>query len=321
MGRLGAVQISALVRDPRAPAAHSLEQAGIHLLTSDLTAADTVRAAVRGQDMIVHAADVAAGSRSARARQQQVDATIYLYRAACEAGVQRLIGFSALLAAGADALPTGDPDTDLRLETERCLRAAEQTDGAQIVILRLACVYGPGVKRWTVEPITRAQQRRLRMPGSGAYAFPYLYIENLVDAVTAAAAADACGTYDVLDGFTSYAEYLGHYARMAGTQVRSLPLPVLMGLGWLEELQCQLLGRSPRFTRAGLRSQLRGQPPEPPYAEKALRELGWQPRVSLEEGMAAIERSNGFHKPATKQDVNPWKENENWIRDENTHTD
>ena len=39
--------------------------------------------------LIVHAADVGAGSRSARDRQQQVDASANLYRAACEAGVQR----------------------------------------------------------------------------------------------------------------------------------------------------------------------------------------------------------------------------------------
>lgn len=310
IGRLGEVQLTGLVRSPSSPAAQALDGLGIRLASADLADPGAVRAALNGQQVVVHAA----GGLSPQA-------AAGLYHAASEAGVQRLIAFSSLLVygsqalAGEDNLPqvTGHPHTDLCLDTERALRAAEAAGRTQVLILRLAPVYGPGVPRWTVEPVTQAQRRRLGVPGSGAYAFPYLYIGNLVDAVTAAVAAQSCDTVDVFDGVTTYAEFMGHYARMTGTRLRSQPLPLLMGAGWLQESLGRVMGRAPQFTRGGLRSLLRTLPIEPPRAEKALRELGWQPRVSLEEGMAVIEHSNGFHRRGeAKSEPNPWAENAEW---------
>jgi len=310
IGRLGEVQLTALVRSPDSQVAQALDSVGVRLITGDLADPDAVRAALQGQQVVVNAAGGLSPQDAAG-----------LYRAATEAGVERLIAFSSLLVygsqalAGEDNLPqtTGDPRTDLSLETERALRAAEAAGRTQVVILRLAPVYGPGVPRWTVEPITQAQRRRLGVPGSGAYAFPYLYIENLVDAVTAAIAAQTCDTVDVFDGVTTYSEFMGHYARMTGTQLRSQPLPLLIGAGWLQESLSRVLGRAPKFTRGGLRSLLRALPADTPRAEKAMRQLGWQPRVSLEEGMALIERSNGFHRRGEEKDEpNPWVENSNW---------
>lgn len=310
IGRLGEVQLTALVRSPGSQAAQALKKLGVRLVSGDLSDPVSIRAALQGQQVAVNAAG---GLRPQDAAG--------LYRAASEAGVQRLIAFSSLLVygrqalAGEDNLPqdTGDPRTDLSLDTERALRAAEAAGRTQVLILRLAPVYGPGVPRWTVEPIIQAQRRQLGVPGSGGFAFPYLYIENLVDAVTAAIAAQTCDTVDVFDGITTYAAFLGHYARMTGTQLRSHPLPLLMGAGWLQESLGRVLGRAPQFTRDGLRSLLRALPDDPPRPEKALRQLGWQPRVSLEEGMALIERSNGFHRRGEeKVEPNPWVENSEW---------
>lgn len=316
VGRCGEAQIIALVRDPASGAARKLEDLGIRVLSGDVGDEAAVAAAVRGINLIVHAAGAREHERSLSARQAQVPAAAALYRAACAAGVTRMLAFSALAFGVNGSGWSGDPDTDLRLQTERGLLDAAQKGSTQLVVLRLAPVYGPGAPRWTTQPVERAQQGRLSVPGNGQYALPYVYIENVVDAVTAAAAGDACGVYDVFDGVASYAEVYGHYARMAGGRLGSLPLPVVMGLCWLEETQARVLGRVPQFTRAGMRSLLAEMPAEPPRAEKAQQELGWQPRVSLEEGMAAIERSNGFHKPQEREAVDPWKENKSWIPDD-----
>lgn len=316
VGRLGEARITVLVRDPASEAARKLEALGARVLRGDLSDDAAVTAAVRGMDLIVHAAGARDHERSLGARQVQAQAAAALYRAACAAGVGRMLAFSALAFGINGAGWTGDPDTDLRLHTERGLLNAMQPGRTQLVVLRLAPVYGPGAPRWTAQPLERAQQGSLSVPGHGQYALPYVYIENVVDAVTAAAAADACGVYEVFDGISSYAEVYGHYARMAGGRVGRLPLPVVMGLCWLEETQARLLGRAPKVTRDGMRSLLQEMPTEPPTAEKAQRELGWQSRVSLEEGMAAIERSNGFHKRQQRDEVDPWKENRNWITED-----
>lgn len=326
MGRVGEVQVSALVRDPQSAAAQNLAAAGVRLMTGNLLDEPALRAALTGQDILIHAAGIPAAKAAPDAQHPQPRAAVQVYEIASAVGVRRMIAFSSLLVYAGRALagethqpaPTGDLETDLRLVTEDCLRSVEQPDGARLVILRLGHVYGPGVRRWTREPIERAKQRRLNVPGPGSFALPYLFIDNLVDAVTAAALADSGGIYDIYDGFTSYSEFLGHYARMAGVRLGSTPLALLTGRTWLDEQFGRLTGSAPRRTRSALRALLRELPENPPRAEKALKELGWQPRVSLEEGMQVIERSNGFHKTEQKKDVNPWQENENWTDE---HTD
>jgi nucleoside-diphosphate-sugar epimerase len=137
----------------------------------------------------------------------------------------------------------------------------------------------------------------------------------MVDAVTAAAVADAAGVFNIFDGVISYRDFMRYYTNMTRTKLRSTPLAWMMGRAALDEFTSQAAGRFPRQNRSSLQAMVNTELPEDAQAKKAVRELGWMPRISLEEGMAIIERSNGFHKNK-KNDPDPWKENEEWVEEE-----
>jgi nucleoside-diphosphate-sugar epimerase len=206
--------------------------------------------------------------------------------------------------------PSGELYSDAKLAAEwALLEAGSGADCPQLVILRLASIYGPGAQRWTEQPLSLARRRALSVPGAANFTFPYLYIENMVDAVTPAASKDAAGVYNIYDGVTTYADFMGRYARMAGAHLGVIPTLLLKAVAVVNQALGWLVGRYPANNPRALQALLRGVDC-PPAAEKAGLELGWHPRISLDEGMAAIENRNGFRKP--KKDQNPWQENKDW---------
>ncbi|MGH2606815.1 MAG: NAD-dependent epimerase/dehydratase family protein, partial [Anaerolineales bacterium] len=180
---------------------------------------------------------------------------------------------------------------DAKTAAERSLRQAAETGGPMLFILRLGSVYGPGCHGWTERPLQQARRGRLLNPGDGGVPLPYLYIDNMAEAVTAAARSSRPGTYDIFDGVATFAGFMQNYARIAGTRLRSVPFPALAALAAASELLARLTGgysrlnlRVVRRLRALSRSHHRARGPE-----RAIRELGWSPRVLLDEGMRRIE--------------------------------
>ena len=130
------------------------------------------------------------------------------------------------------------------------------------------------------------------------------------DAVTAAATAEAAGIFNIYDGVTTLADFLGCYAVMARTRLRRrsqritrAKLRVKEWLGWL-------VGIYPAQNQRAL-AILQRAGEIPPRAEKAARELNWHPRFSLEEGMAAVRLAYFPEKP--EEPHNAWQENETWV--------
>ncbi len=320
LGRLGEVQVSALVRDPHAAATQSLSASGVHLIEGDLTDPAALQRALQGCDLVVHAA---AGTHLAHPMKiwaVDVEATRTLYEIAASAGVRRFIFISSIsvyptgMAVDEETPihPSGELYSDAKLAAELALREASDGQGCPLlVILRLAPVYGPGAARWTEQPLALARSRSLSLPGAGQFPFPYLYIENMVDALTAAASAEVPNqsVYNIYDGITSYADFMGHYARMTGSRLGVVPAALVKGWARVVEAVGWVIGRYPVNNARAVQFLLSGVDC-PPAAERAARDLSWHPRISLEEGMAAIEQRNGFHRQ--KKEQNPWQENEEW---------
>jgi len=83
-------------------------------------------------------------------------------------------------------------------------------------------------------------------------------------------------------------EFFGYYARMAGKpNIRSVPvwLAKIIGLGM--EIASKFTGKTPKITREAI-DYLSKQACF--NIEKAKRELGYQPRFSLEKGMKLTEQ-------------------------------
>lgn len=302
----GDVRVRAFVRHVLSPRARALESLGAEVVRGDLLDPSTFQTAVAGCQVVFHAASDTRLTSLENVWAAGVEATKLLFEAARAAGAERFLFTSSLAVYGGtdgeldedvEPRPWGELYGDAKAAAERSLREAARAGGPMLFILRLGSVYGPGCSGWTERPLEQARRGRLFVPGESGFPLPYLYVDNMVEAVTAAAQSSRPGTYDIFDGVATFGEFMDNYARIAGSRVRPVPYPALVLLASMNELLARLTGGYARLNPRVVR-RLRSLSRIPPRARrpvKAIRELGWSPRVSLSEGMRRIEA----HDPPT----------------------
>jgi nucleoside-diphosphate-sugar epimerase len=163
-----------------------------------------------------------------------------------------------------------------KAEAETALwRIAEET-GLEVVIVRPPLVYGPGVK---------ANFRQLLRVVRGGVPLPFasirnkrslIFVGNLSDALTCCAIhPKAAGkTYLVSDGDDlSTPELISRVASAMGRPARLFPFPpVVLGFA------ARMLGKSSTVERLAGSLQV--------DSSKIVRELGWKPPFTMEQGLA-----------------------------------
>ncbi len=290
--------VRVLVRDPTK--ARGLAKLGMELVQGDLGDSAALKRAVHGCRVVIHAA---AQVSSVPARetfvQTNVAGTENLLRAAGEAGVERFVHISSIAAFGLPLSgevddrslrkPCGDPYCDTKLAAEEAVfrHGAERRLG--VTILRPSSVYGPGSTHWSVIPLKRVKKGKMFLVSGGRGLLNYVYIDNLVDAILRVmederAAGEA---FIVNDGATTWKEFFGAYARMAGRDgIPSVPL-------WAAKLWVHY-----RNLVAVIRGETARVPPNalaflvgaPVYRQTRIELLlGHCSRVSLEEGLRRTE--------------------------------
>lgn len=304
---LGGGRVRALCRDPESKTALALAAAGVEVVRGDLADPASLAPAVAGVDAVVHAAADTVMADRAIAWRVGLDATCALDAAARAAGARHFVFISSLAVyGGTDASPDealapepwGDLYADVKIAAERALAAAHQAaPGMALTVLRLPSVYGPGSARWTEAPLAQARRGKPVLPGGGGFAFPYLHAENLADAVERVLEARVEGTFNLFDGVVRYADFMGHYARMAGTALRTVPLGLLSLLAWAGVVR-ERLGGAYSPLRPSVVRRMRRPLADPDFcARKAHDVLGWSPRLSLEEGMRGIALAASSQEP------------------------
>jgi len=178
--------------------------------------------------------------------------------------------------------------TQTKLNAERHVREAVELHGLPAVILRPGQIFGPGAEKVTPNGVIGLAGRWVAV-GSGAQTLPLVYIDDVVDAlVRAADAPQAVGKlFNIVDTSAVTQEaYLQRAQRKLGAELKRLRVPTWMFLllGWGVELLGKLLKREVPLTRYRVRS-LR---PLANFDTTAAREqLGWTPRVGVEQGLDA----------------------------------
>ena len=264
-----------------------LEQAGWLLRTpgrSDLGEIDADtdwRPWIEGADAVIHlAARVHVMRETAADADEHYDrtnraATVRLAEQAAKAGVRRFVFLSSVKVHGdhavrpltaADTPRPSDPYGRSKHAAERALR---EVPGLDAVILRPPLVYGPGV-RGNFLALMRLVDRGWPLPlASIDNRRSLIYLGNLVDAIETALAAPP-GTYLPSDRQdVSTPALVRAVARAMGCPARLFPTPVA-ALG----AAAAVLGRRDAIDRLRETLAVDGELP------------GWQPRFSLEEGMA-----------------------------------
>jgi nucleoside-diphosphate-sugar epimerase len=209
-----------------------------------------------------------------------------LAQQAAEAGVKRFIFISSIKVNGESTRP-GHPFTEAdtpnpqdaygvsKHEAEQGLRQIAAATGMELVIIRPPLVYGPGVKA-NFANLMRAIQRRWPLPlGDIPNQRSLVALDNLVDfIITCITHPNAANqTFLVSDcQDLSTTELVRAMARAAGVPARLLPVPV-----WALELAGRLVGKGDAVQRLCGNLQI--------DSSKARHRLGWEPKISLQEGL------------------------------------
>jgi UDP-glucose 4-epimerase len=235
----------------------------------------------------VHVLDEKCRDPLAEFRRVNVEGTLALARQAADAGVRRFVFVSSIKVNG-EATPPGtafhaeDPPQPLdaygvsKCEAESALREFAQTGAIEVSIVRPPLVYGPGV-RANFRALMRALHSGWPLPfGSVDNRRSLVGIENLVDllAVCADAPAAANRTFLVSDDEdVSTTELLRRLAKALGAQPRLIPVaPRLL------TASAAVFGLSTRMRRLCENLQV--------DISTTRNLLGWQPRISLDEGLS-----------------------------------
>jgi nucleoside-diphosphate-sugar epimerase len=168
-------------------------------------------------------------------------------------------------------------------------------------VIRPGDVYGPGSVPWTRRLFEMAQAGRLAVPGNGGGQMLAVNIDDLAEAIvlglTRGTPGEAYAAWNDAEPVT-FAEFFDRVGAIAGTRTRHLPAPALKLAGLAGELAARITGGQPELTRHSVVLIDRAGTVS---ARRAREELGWEPRVGLDEGMRRAEawlRAEGLASPS-----------------------
>lgn len=278
---------------------------GVELVRGDLTDADSLVQAARGCRFVLHcAALVSDWATIEEIRQVNVAGTRSALAASSAASVERFVHISTTdvyghpdrLAIDETYEPPGFSNwySETKRAAEAEVRQAERS-GLGAVILRPATVYGPGSED-VVGDIARAiRARQMLLVDGGRAIAGLLYVENLVDAALLALRNDgAVGqAFNLTDGLDiTWRQFVDDLAAGLGSPAPrwSLPYGVAVGIAFGLEHGYRLLRRAtgvktrPLLSRQAVHVLGRAQD----FSSRKAREiLGWEPRVSYQDGLSA----------------------------------
>lgn len=255
---------------------------GAEILTGDITNADDMATFCAGCDTVVHTAAVVAESGDLSVFEAvNVDGPRTVATAAHNAGVHRFVHLSSVMVYGFD-YPDGVEETDAtdgadnpycitKIASEQAVLDLHEPGVFDVFIIRPGDVYGPGSVPWIVRPFEAMAAGLWATVGAEVNPLiNHVYIDNLIDGMAAVLAAGRSGEpFVVTDGRrTTTMEFYGHLLGWLGiSDVPSVTAADAVALG-LDPQAVRYL------TRRGL------------YSNARVRSLGWEPAVSLDEGLA-----------------------------------
>jgi 2-alkyl-3-oxoalkanoate reductase len=280
----------------------------------DLRDADALARAVDGVDWVIHAgARVSTTGPWEEFETVNVRATETLIARAAAAGVGRVVHVSSLSVYGVPAdgaTITEDSAYDdgggergfyarSKLAADQVAAAAMRA-GEPVTIVRPGLLYGPGRMPPLARRIAAVGPLRVLL-ASPDYLLPLAYVDNVADAIVLAARTPVARgrAYTIVDVHARQADYARLYRQAAGARWHTVyaPLGLLRAAVSGAERAAGLLGRRSPITRHQVERTLRS---ATFTTRRAHDELGWQPRVPIDE---ALRRTFAARSPLADRDT------------------
>ncbi len=286
-------RVRALVRDR----ANAGQLGGAELFIGDLLDPSSLAGIESGVNRVIHAASLLGkwGTDPELLRALNVDAAVALLERCAGSGIERYVHLSAggvtgpLSGTTADETSPCRPATDYertKYEGERRVLARAVERGLPVVVVRPTFTYGPGDPHKL--PLFRAVLRgRYVFIGGGRSVNHPAYIDDVVTGILLALDRGASRELYIIGGAApaTKRELVRAIATALGVSVPRLSIPT-----WIARLAAppfETLGRTCGFEPMLTRSRVMMMADNFGYSiAKARRELAYEPRMPLEEGIA-----------------------------------
>jgi len=287
-----------------------LERAGIHFVWADLVDAEAVNSACAQQEIVFHCgANVAPWGRYQDFYGPNVIGTQNIIQGCITQGVTRLVHVStpSIYFAHQDRLNVGEYDplppklvnayAATKFQAERLIDRAYR-NGLPVITIRPRAIFGPGDTTIFPRVIRALEEGRLRIIGYGDNVQDLTYIDNVVDALLLCQRAPATllgKKYNITNGEpVRIWDKLNDLCNELGYTFpsRHVSFGVAYTLAGLLEMTHTLLGLKgePRLTRYAVSLLAKSMTLD---ISAAQRDLGYAPRVSVDEGLARfVEQRN-----------------------------
>ena len=300
-------QVTVLAR-PSSDLRHIAHLPGLRIVLGDLTEGAAVNEAARGVTHIFHCAAASTDWAPTEVfRKSNVTGTETVLAAARRvSGLKRFVhvsttdvyGYPAVACAETSPLvDVGLPYNTTKILAEQAVWSSSQM-GLSVTVIRPATIYGPRGKAFVKDIADLLLTRQMAYIVGGNARGGFLYVDNAVDAIIAAARSPHAEgqAYNLTDGTDlSWREYVEAMAAELGSKRPwiNLPYKVAMAVARIMEAPYHLfngLPGRPLLTRHAV--SLLGRDQEFP-SDKARRDFGFSSRVPFNEGM---ERSVAWFK-------------------------
>jgi nucleoside-diphosphate-sugar epimerase len=277
-----------------------LEQRGTTVVRGDITEPCTLTRAVAGVDAVLHLAGMMGVWRPLEHYYAvNVNGTENVCRAAMAADVERVVHVSSWTVYGMgldtpareDFLlrPFQEPYAITKAAGDACVQRMIVDEHLRAVIIRPGTFFGPGDRLHFGRMADRVAAGRALVVGRGDNALPFVYVTDVVQGlVRALEREEAIGqSYNIShDQPLTQQQFLRAIAEELGARppLVHVPYSALYCAGYVAERSTRLTRsrRQPVLTRLGVK--LFGTDNRH-SVEKARRELGYEPQVSLREGI------------------------------------
>lgn len=270
-------------------------------VSGDLGYPDFVDAAFQNAEIVFHVGAAMKGSANDFQR-GTVAGTRNVIEACLKHGVKKLVYVSSLSVldhAGRDPRqPVRESSpyepyperrgayTQTKLEAERMVLDAVRERGLNAIILRPGQIFGPGVEQGTPSG-TIGLAGRWVIVGDGSRLLPLIYVDDVVDAMLLAADRDLPpgSVFNLVDPTeVNQKQYVEFARRKLGPKLKALFMPelVMNTLSLGVETLGKILKRNVPLTRYRVASI---RPLWPVDGSAAREQLGWTPRVGVQQGL------------------------------------
>jgi nucleoside-diphosphate-sugar epimerase len=278
-----------------------LEQLGVTIVRGDLTDTDAIKQAAAGVDVVIHCgAKVGDWGPVDEYRKVNVEGLRLLLDAVAGTPLARFVLISSLGVYAArhhygtdetEPLPESHIDgyTQSKVEAEKLALEYHRTRNVPVTVLRPGFIYGPRDRSVLPRIVARLKERSVIYIARGRYALNTTHVANLVDAILLAVDAPAAvgEVFNVTDGeFVTKRRFFEAIADGVGVPRPRGSVPVWLArfiANWRESVfRRKNKPHPPRATQAQLK--FAGLNLDFSIA-KARTRLGYDPRVSFDEGM------------------------------------